>query len=75
MIIQQNNKGIENNNMISGGRVSMVSQSNQGKYKDIVLSDDIQLKIAAGETGATKKRKSDEVSPDEKRKRFLERNR
>ena len=75
MIIQQNNKGIENNNMISGGRVSMVSQSNQGKYKDIVLSDDIQLKIAAGETGGTKKRKSDEVSPDEKRKRFLERNR
>lgn len=74
MIIQQNNKGVENN-MISGVRVSMVSQSNQGKYKDIVLSDDIQQKIAAGETGATKKRKSEEVSPDEKRKRFLERNR
>ena len=74
MIIQQNNKGVENN-MISGIRVSMVSQSNQGKYKDIVLSDDIQQKIAAGETGATKKRKSEEVSPDEKRKRFLERNR
>ena len=74
MIIQQNNKGVENN-MISGVRLSMVSQSNQGKYKDIVLSDDIQQKIAAGETGATKKRKSEEVSPDEKRKRFLERNR
>lgn len=74
MIIQQNNKGVENN-MISGVRVSMVSQSNQGKYKDIVLSDDIQQKIAAGETGATKKRKSEEASPDEKRKRFLERNR
>lgn len=53
----------------------MVSQSNQGKYKDIVLSDEIQQKIAAGEIGATKKRKSEEVSPDEKRKRFLERNR
>ena len=72
VIIQQN--GSENNNLIGGGRVTMVSHSNQGKYKDIILSEDVQQNLNAGDLGK-RKRPIDDLSPDEKRRKFLERNR
>lgn len=69
--IQHNN---DNNNGMSS-RISMVQHggSNQGKYKDIILDDEFVLSDDG--MGGKRKRSFEDSSPDDKRRRFLERNR
>lgn len=56
-------------------RISMVQHggSNQGKYKDIILDDEFSLSDDG--MGGKRKRSFEDSSPDDKRRRFLERNR
>ncbi|XP_047136042.1 cyclic AMP-dependent transcription factor ATF-7 isoform X1 [Hydra vulgaris] len=64
-----------NSNNVISQRIS-ISPSNQGKYKDIILEDEDSMKEGSESGGGKRRgRTSEELTPDEKRKKFLERNR
>ncbi|XP_057293852.1 cyclic AMP-dependent transcription factor ATF-2-like [Hydractinia symbiolongicarpus] len=75
-VIQANSS--DNNNLLNG-RVSMVkNMSSQGKYKDIILVDEKSNDSSGSENyemPGKRKRSSEDATPEEKRRRFLERNR
>ena len=67
---------MDNNNSLNGisHRIS-ISPSNQGKYKDIILEDEDSMKEGSESGGKRRGRTSEDLTPDEKRRKFLERNR
>ncbi|XP_065666087.1 cyclic AMP-dependent transcription factor ATF-2 isoform X6 [Hydra vulgaris] len=77
-VVQQStfsNMDNNNSNNVINQRIS-ISPSNQGKYKDIILEDEDSMKEGSESGGGKRRgRTSEELTPDEKRKKFLERNR